>query len=467
MTEYNREEILKTLKFNDDNPDFDSDFFNFEEFKQQLVDFLLGSDINTPYTIAVHGEWGEGKTSLIGRVYDAIKVTISEKSKNNKLGVIWLDAWQYEKLDPVGALFQLIIDEYKDHPNLEEFKRVAKGVGVVVLDIFLKSVTLKTTSLEEIENLVNKYLDSSTEKLESIKTKLENLVKGNRLIIFVDDLDRCSVDNVLEMLEAIKMLLSAKGVIFVIAVDITKLERAWELRYSSQIGLQEGREHLDKIFQLKLSLPPKEQNEIQRFIVKKAESIPEDLRRLMVMGCPKNPRKIKKILNLLCYLVSTSSSDPQSFQKSFPVLLSWSICTVAYPGLSSIIKEWPQAIVQTGILLSYTEEFEDLHYKIESLKNRSTGIHYSITDNLVIPHTRIYDPRSSEPITKILVKYPTIKIMEYLDTNKEAFYFIKELTRFYNIKPKVQSGTVEKELTDEYDLTPVLKNIIDKSGLIA
>jgi predicted KAP-like P-loop ATPase len=154
MTEYNRAQILKELKFNEDDPDFDSDFFNFEEFKQQLVDFLLGSDIKTPYTIAIHGEWGEGKTSLIGRVYDAIKVIISEKSKNDKLSVIWLDAWQYQKLDPVGALFQMIIDEYRDHPNLEEFKRVAKGVSVVVLDIFLKSVTLKTTTLEDVENLV-------------------------------------------------------------------------------------------------------------------------------------------------------------------------------------------------------------------------------------------------------------------------------------------------------------------------
>src|SRR5206468_11419942 len=123
--------------------------------------------------------------------------------------------------------------------------------------------------------------------------------------------------------------------------------------------------------------------------------------------------------------------DPESFQKSFPVLLSWSVCTVAYPGLSDIIKEWPQAIVQAALLLSYTEEFEDVHYKIESLKNRSTGTHYNIAENLVIPHTRIYDPRSPESITKVLVKYPAIKLLEYLDTNKQAFYFVKEIARLY------------------------------------
>ena len=143
MTEYKKEEILKNLNFNEDEPDLKSNFFSFEEFKQQLVDFLLGSDIKTPYTIGIQGEWGEGKTSLTGRVYEAVKNATMLKPNKGTLNAIWFDAWQYEKLDPVGALFQTIINEYKNHPNIDEFKKVVKGVSVVMLDIFLKAATLK------------------------------------------------------------------------------------------------------------------------------------------------------------------------------------------------------------------------------------------------------------------------------------------------------------------------------------
>lgn len=54
---------------------------------------------------------------------------------------------------------------------------------------------------------------------------------------------------------------------------MAKIEHAWELKYrtgATSDTKMEGKDHLDKIFQLKLSLPPKDPREIERYIGNKA-----------------------------------------------------------------------------------------------------------------------------------------------------------------------------------------------------
>jgi predicted ATPase len=55
------------------------------------------------------GEWGSGKTSLMTRVYEKLK-----NEKISRFKVLWFDAWQYERLDPVLALLQKIQLLYHD-----------------------------------------------------------------------------------------------------------------------------------------------------------------------------------------------------------------------------------------------------------------------------------------------------------------------------------------------------------------
>lgn len=146
-SKYDRKEILANLKFNDDEPDVSSDLFHFREFADNFVKFLLDEGTTTPYTIGLHGEWGDGKTSLIRRVYESLERYDDESCKKIKFKAIWFDAWQYEKLDPVGALLQIIAQSYQGNRKaLKEFKDAAKGVSLVFLDIILKTVSLKTTS---------------------------------------------------------------------------------------------------------------------------------------------------------------------------------------------------------------------------------------------------------------------------------------------------------------------------------
>jgi KAP family P-loop domain len=486
---FNKDEIIKNISINDDQPDLNSDFFNFVDFSEQITGFLLDKNIPSPYTIGLHGEWGSGKTSLMGRVYKKIIVQL-EQEQYSDYRLVWFDAWEYERLDPVSSLLYRISSEYggnnsdRNKSFREKIKPyipfLRKGTSVIAT---VAEATIGTPGISgpigvisevPFEELIKSSIPS--DKLNPEPTITEELTRmigpTGKLMVFVDDLDRCSINNALDILGAIKVFLNATGVIFIIAVDMNKLETAWELRHGSlsfsETGTlkSEGKDHVDKIFQLKLSLPLKDENEIARFVEKKAQSIPFELRNLITRGCPNNPRRIKRVLNLIRYLLITNKEDSDTFQKTFPVLVIWSICTLVYPDLSKIIRKWPQSLVQIALFVRYIPNFEDWHYKIELLKSMSSGTHYRFRENLIIPHNRIFNPNTTEDPDKILVKYPTVRALEYLKNNEQAYYFLKIIADLYNIEDKHQNNDLSEALMEDYGLTSVLSKVIRESGLI-
>lgn len=98
--------------------------------------------------------------------------------------------------------------------------------------------------------------------------RFEELTQGTRIVVFVDDLDRCLPAGVLEVLESMKLFFDLKGFIFVVGLDREVVERCIDARYTlpglvpgaaGQDGPQRvirGAEYLKKIFQVPFSLAP-------------------------------------------------------------------------------------------------------------------------------------------------------------------------------------------------------------------
>ena len=69
----------------------------------------------------------------------------------------------------------------------------------------------------------------------------------SHLIVFIDNLDRCRVDTSIEILESVKLFLQAKNAVYIIALDMRMLERAWELRYQNPSRVEfQARDYIDK-----------------------------------------------------------------------------------------------------------------------------------------------------------------------------------------------------------------------------
>jgi hypothetical protein len=73
------------------------------------------------------------------------------------------------------------------------------------------------------------------------------------LVVFIDDLDRCTPEKALQVLEALKLFLDAPGCVYVLGLDSHAIEEAVRTRYHGEV---KAREYLEKIIQLPFILPP-------------------------------------------------------------------------------------------------------------------------------------------------------------------------------------------------------------------
>jgi tetratricopeptide (TPR) repeat protein len=123
--------------------------------------------------------------------------------------------------------------------------------------------------------------------------------KEGRLVVFVDDLDRCTPDKAPEVLEALKLFTTTSGCIYVLGMDYTMLLQGIAIRY--KFDEEEASAYLEKIIQIPFHLPPLEDNRITDFVrkayptlVEKCTSLPE----IFSIGLEPNPRKVKRALNI-------------------------------------------------------------------------------------------------------------------------------------------------------------------------
>ena len=154
------------------------------------------------------------------------------------------------------------------------------------------------------------------ESMEQFKKVINDLfakyAAGRRVVIFVDDLDRCMPDVALDTLEAIKTFLRETPCIFVVAADETLIGQGLRIRLrnlhdASQPSIsaeeflsQKGREYFEKIIQLPVHLPRPAGEEVQRFIGVQfpAWKAASDLIEVAIGG---NPRRLKQYCNRLQY----------------------------------------------------------------------------------------------------------------------------------------------------------------------
>jgi hypothetical protein len=183
------------------------------------------------------------------------------------------------------------------------------------------------------------------------------LGKDGRLIVFVDDLDRCLPEKAIEVLEAIKLFLEVPGTVFVLGMDKEVVERGVEVRYGNlfqalegdkvRLGLPiRGDAYLQKMIQIPFHLPPMRANDLQSYIEKLEMGLPGRLqlhsttRGVLANGLFPNPRQVKRVINifrLLRGLVKEREMRPLEEGGLEPGKISWPLLAKTI----MIQTQWP------------------------------------------------------------------------------------------------------------------------------
>ncbi len=135
-------------------------------------------------------------------------------------------------------------------------------------------------------------------KKEEFKDIIKDYVGDEgRMVVFIDDLDRCISEKTIDILEAIKLFLNVQHSVFVIGADKTRIEEGIIEKYGEKSKGWAG-DYLEKIVQIPFSLPPLRKEVITEEFFKQLD-ISDEIRKYttILAEVGDNPRRIKRLLN--------------------------------------------------------------------------------------------------------------------------------------------------------------------------
>jgi predicted KAP-like P-loop ATPase len=198
-------------------------------------------------------------------------------ASEEKTVTVWFNAWRYEKDEhPIIPLVGTIVQGLEAHQTRgkklgDAGTSLIKALRAIAYGFSAKS-TVKVPGFAEVEaSFVAKEMIDRSDNLRNDPLLDRSLYYGAfhnldslklrsdvKIVIIIDDLDRCFPDQAIRLLESIKLVLSQPGFIFVLGVARQVIEGYLQHRYSTEFGIAnfQGQLYLDKIVQLPFHLPP-------------------------------------------------------------------------------------------------------------------------------------------------------------------------------------------------------------------
>ena len=248
-----------------DNPT-SQDLLGFSDVADPIEEALQRDRLD-PVAIGVFGDWGSGKSTVL----EILRGRFEERAR---VVVVYTRPWEYDpNIDPKATLIAEVLaavraEVAKDPTRME--KLAGRFKSLVSRVQWSKAVTLVansalTLSIPKISDIVGIFGESSEDDLsdptlQGFRAEFDELMgeleEIDRVVVLVDDLDRCLPDTVVAALEAIKLFLSVRKMGFVIAADRRLVTLAIATRYSqSAQGQLMAQQYLEKIVQIPITVP--------------------------------------------------------------------------------------------------------------------------------------------------------------------------------------------------------------------
>ncbi|WP_045382299.1 Qat anti-phage system ATPase QatA [Vibrio campbellii] len=288
-------------------PDNESkvDLLNYQSISSAIVK-LLSDQQRLPVSIGIHGDWGAGKSTVLSMIENSYR-------EDEKTVCVRFNSWLYQGLeDAQTALMQQITtDLIKNRSAIEGFKesadsflkrvdwfKTAKTVanwGVTAftgiptpgtmqdLSTAIDALTAKAGSLNQ-EDITKELAQLKgcigspknnrvVTEITEFREEYEKLLKAadiDRLVILVDDLDRCLPDTAIATMEAMKLFLFMPNTAFIVAADETMIEYSVRRHFpnlSEEVGgMAYTRNYLEKLIQIPFRIPALNENETSIYL---------------------------------------------------------------------------------------------------------------------------------------------------------------------------------------------------------
>lgn len=261
--EATEEEVAKALSR--DLADRNADLISF-------VSLLDGIDGN--YSIFLDAPWGAGKTFFVKQaaaiLRDGNKWIRTERAAGLELAEaanleylhlpVYFNAWECDYRDePVASLVETLVDGFSDLKGDEKIDAEVKEAGRSVIDAVELSIGPVHLSLGKLANdMASEDLTAHLRRDRLIRERVISMLdkavveRAERIVLFVDELDRCRPTYAIRLLEAIKFMFDHERLTVVFSVDLPMLAQAVKGCYGPGF---DGEAYLTRFYDRYLKLP--------------------------------------------------------------------------------------------------------------------------------------------------------------------------------------------------------------------
>lgn len=261
-------------------------------FHAKLLKDIVLDDNMLPTSIGIFGNWGYGKSSLMLLMQKEVDIEIAKQKdagKEWRVLQVRFNGWQYENYESTKyTLIQVLLDSVESYLSadkgfFEKLDGLLRRINLLKVGVLL----FKKYAWSQIPSEIKEHLPSNEElkacidvdninkfraEFENDRTSLfvtsfrklfESIIKDAQfksVIVYIDDLDRCSGERMIECIEAIKLFLNVDHTAFVLGADERMVELAIKEHYPVQdrnksVIYSPFSDYLEKLIQIPYRLP--------------------------------------------------------------------------------------------------------------------------------------------------------------------------------------------------------------------
>lgn len=484
------------------------DLFGIKIYQDALIQYIKLTD--TPITIALQGEWGSGKTSLM----NLLRWNLCDID-NAQFFPIWINTWQFSLMKtPAQAIISILegiinqIGALNPTHKWEESKRkiggLFKKIASVGTKVAASTVGVDGEALEDLfgsDNAQSDILQLKEEISKLVDESLKNNPNKSGFTFFIDDLDRIDPPVAVEILELLKNIFDLEHCIFILAIDYDVVIKGLKPKFGelTDKNEREFRSFFDKIIQLPFSMPVANYN-IDTFLVDalskinffseeemKDHSIQEAVSELARLSVGTNPRSLKRLTNTLSLISIINSgiakAGAEDIANKYKVINFGLVCMqIAYPYIYNQLaeepnfKQWNETIAAKLKLRTLTpdeqksldaaeefdEEWEKIVFRMCQKETHLSNRVFQVSQMLNKLAELIKDDNNIGKVIEDTIELSAVTNLKAFDTPKKAYVFNRDTNNYkfegkeYSIKVELVRDVVRRYLKDHPGTTKAM-----------
>lgn len=239
-------------------------------FAKKLTEAIVKADSSESLVIALNGDWGSGKTSVVNMVKDECI-----NSYEDKIKIVNFNPWYYtDKQNLILKFFEIIATNEEIFENTKKRKKIFDKISEYAANF--ESIPYLSYGIKPLRKISDTIKRSYENKL-TIEAQLNEIKKifsnlKYKLLIVIDDIDRLTENEIRDIFQLVKLVGDIPNIIYFLSFDKYVVRLALDKIHGGK-----GEDYIEKIVQVQFELPKLSQNDYDKYLFKRIDEIIGDV----------------------------------------------------------------------------------------------------------------------------------------------------------------------------------------------